>query len=228
MSRKWQLTNGLIGIVALVVAWFPMGCISDANFTELADSGLFESLAGALDSAAANNNTGSSSAADRDSSSSADDSPGASSGSTDSANSNPAGNGVTDDNPSSDDLTDDNSADGNSSSDDTGAGGTGSPADVRLETRLSGTGLESGSAEYRVVDGRRRFKVEVEDFAPGTYGIAINGVEIAQITVGPSGIAEVEFDSSVEPGHTPLPANFPGDVVSGDTVTVDGIVSGTF
>lgn len=98
--------------------------------------------------------------------------------------------------------------------------------DVRLTARLTGSGSQTGHAEYRQESGRRRFKVEVEGFAAGTYDVSVAGVVIGQITVGTLGSAELEWDSKVEPGHTPLPTNFPSQLVPGDEVGVGELLHG--
>jgi len=72
------------------------------------------------------------------------------------------------------------------------------------------------------------FKIEVEHFAPGEYAVLINGVEAFTLSVGAPGLVEIEFDSKIEPGHTPFPGGFPAEIRTGDTVEVLGIVSGPF
>lgn len=112
---------------------------------------------------------------------------------------------------------------------DKGGSDAGSDAsDSRIQMRLVGDGLESGSAEYRVEAGRRKFKVEVEDFQPGTYTVALNGVIVAEIIIGPLGTAEIEFDSKTEVGHVPFPDGFPAVVRAGDVLNVGELVSGAF
>jgi hypothetical protein len=100
-------------------------------------------------------------------------------------------------------------------------------ADVRLRADLRGAGEPRGQVDYRVEDGRRSFKVEVEHFAAGEYSVRINGVEVLTLSVGSLGFAEVEFDTKSEPGHTPFPPGFPSEIQVGDTIDVAGIVSGT-
>lgn len=100
--------------------------------------------------------------------------------------------------------------------------------DLRIETALAGDGTASGSAVYRVEAGRRKFKVEVEDAPAGIYPIRINGVAVAELTIGELGFGEVEFDSKPEPGHVPFPDAFPQAIRAGDVVEVGALVSGVF
>jgi hypothetical protein len=102
------------------------------------------------------------------------------------------------------------------------------PASPRLRATLSGDGAESGHADYRVEDGRRKFTVEVEDFAPGEYAVLINGVEVAVLSVGTLGTAEIEFDSKVEVEHVRFPVGFPAEIQTDDVVSIDGVVGGRF
>jgi hypothetical protein len=135
-----------------------------------------------------------------------------------------------------DGVSDDPAADDNGGlqpDDDPGQSAAGNAApdatgDFRLKTALSGNGAQSGNADYRLEAGREKFKVEVQHFAPGTYEVRINGVHVADITVGPLGTAEIEFDSKVELGHTPFPDGFPETIRTGDEVSVGGLVSGVF
>ncbi|MFQ5490041.1 MAG: hypothetical protein ACE5GE_04900, partial [Phycisphaerae bacterium] len=116
--------------------------------------------------------------------------------------------------------------------DDAGTGGMGGSGvgggSAELRAALTGSGLPSGNAKYRLDPDRERFTVEVEDATPGTaHDIAINGEIIGQITVGALGTAEVEFDTNLEPGKIPLPDNFPAEVNAGDNVTVGDLISGS-
>lgn len=129
-------------------------------------------------------------------------------------------------------LSADNAADDDSGMSSNGGLSTddgGNAGELRLETRLAGDTAAKGNADYRVVDGdRRKFKVEVENFPPGEYEVRINGVAVAKIAVGATGFAEIEFDSKVEPGHQPLPENFPAEIKAGDTINVGGLAEGRF
>jgi hypothetical protein len=87
--------------------------------------------------------------------------------------------------------------------------GAGEPGDIQVDERvlLGSTGLDpDGKAEarFRSKDGRRTFKVEIEDVAAGAYDLFVGGVLRAVITVDSTGEGEVEFDSEVEPGKLPL------------------------
>lgn len=104
----------------------------------------------------------------------------------------------------------------------------GPAADVRIEARLTGDSAASGHAEFRREGGRRKFKVEVEDFPAGIYGVFLNGKQVTEIEVGASGLAEIEFDSKIEPGHVPFPSDFPESVEKGDTLRVGELVEGKF
>lgn len=104
----------------------------------------------------------------------------------------------------------------------------GAGADVRIEARLTGDTAASGHAEFRREAGRRKFKVEVEDFPAGIYGVFVNGKRVAEIEVGVSGLAEIEFDSKIELGHVPFPSEFPQSIDKGDIVRVGELVEGKF
>ena len=142
--------------------------------------------------------------------------------------------GRIDDNPSADDpneAEDPNNAsdDPNSAVDDGGVQDDSSLyTDGSRQANLQGVGDASGSAEYLVVDGRRKFKIEVQHVAPGDYTVRINGIEIFTLSVDATGFAEVEFDSKSEAGHAPFPEDFPESIENDDTVDIGGIVSGTF
>lgn len=138
-------------------------------------------------------------------------------------------NGLFDDDPN--DFNDDHGMDPNDVNDDHGGDESSSPNgnQLRLGARLVGVGHESGSADYRLESNRERFKVEVEHFVPNTtHDIFLNGQLIGQVDVGPLGTGEVEFDTKREPGHIPLPSDFPVVVITGDVVSVGNLVSGSF
>ncbi len=94
--------------------------------------------------------------------------------------------------------------------------------------RLDGAGSAYGEAEYFEDNGRRAFDFEAYRVPAGSYALLINGVEVATITVGSSGYAEVHFDSQPGPGVQPLPDNFPQSVQPGDQVALGDLLSGTF
>lgn len=200
-----------IGVAATL---FSAGCVTEAlpltdgALAELIQSGSPSDNSPSSDDSVGRVDDSSPSSSDSSSSdsSSADDSPDSQS---------------SDDSPSS---SDDgmSSSDDNSPSSDTPVSGP----NQRLRAGLSGGGAESGHADYRVEDGRRKFSIEVEDFAPGDYSVRINGVDVAVISVGALGTAEIEFDSKIELGHTPFPGTFPAAVQTGDVVDIAGIVSG--
>ena len=201
----------VIACIGVAAALFSAGCVTEA--LPLTDGALAELIQSA--SPSDNSQSGDDSSGRVDDSTppssddfSSDDSPGSQS---------------SDDAPSSADDSVAPSADSSSSSDIPASG-----PNQRIRADLSGGGLESGHADHRVEDGRRKFSVEVEDFAPGLYAVRINGVEVAMISVGSLGTAEIEFDSKVEVGHTPFPATFPEEVQVGDTVDVGGLVTGAF
>ena len=104
----------------------------------------------------------------------------------------------------------------------------GAGVDVRIEARLTGDTAASGHAEFRREAGRRKFKVEVEDFPAGVYGVFLNGKQMTEIEVGVSGLAEIEFDSKIELGHVAFPSEFPQSIDKGDTVRVGELVEGKF
>ena len=207
-----------VGCVGLTLSLALAGCVTDSlpqTDTALAD--FIQSAAPSDDSASRDDSTG---RVDDSSSSSTDDSASRAPGADDSSGS-----------TSSDDLS--GSPDDSASPADDGASASSSEftgSDQRLRAGLSGAGAESGNADYRVESGRRKFSVEVEDFAPGDYAVRVNGVEVAVISVGSLGTAEIEFDSKIEAGHTPFPAAFPNDIQIGDVVErhqrVDQVESG--
>ena len=96
---------------------------------------------------------------------------------------------------------------------------------VRAESELAAAdGPENGEAEYRLkYDGRERFELDVRDFTPGTYDVAINDVVVAQIFVEGSGKGEIEFRS--QDGN--FPAGFP-EIQPGDVIDVGLIAFGEF
>jgi hypothetical protein len=108
----------------------------------------------------------------------------------------------------------------------------------RVRARLSaGNDQVQAKSEYRERQRanllEKRFKVEVEDAAPGdAFDIAINGVQYGTIFANDLGIAELNFRTIVDdnPGdpneNNPFPDNFPR-IASGDSITV-GSMSGTF
>jgi hypothetical protein len=104
--------------------------------------------------------------------------------------------------------------------------GGGEPGDILVDERvlLVSTGLDAdGKAEarYRSKKGRRTFKVEIQRVPAGAYGLFVDGVLRAVITVGATGKGEVEFDSEIEPGKLPLdfdPRGLPVDVSQGADV----------
>ena len=119
----------------------------------------------------------------------------------------------------------------NSNANDNGDGSNGndpSGEDLRIAADLTGSSAASGQAEFRREAGRRRFSIEVEDFPAGIYDVFLNDVKVTQIEVGDGGFFEIEFDSSVEPGHVGFPADFPESVEVGDTLRLGDIVSGVF
>lgn len=101
---------------------------------------------------------------------------------------------------------------------------------TRLEGRLAGTKtapMASGRARWEERPDRRKFNTQVEDLtASGAYGVKVNGVSVATVTVS-SGRGEVELDS--RRGDT-VPVMHVGDMVevlnpAGDVV-VRGVLAG--
>jgi len=105
---------------------------------------------------------------------------------------------------------------------------------VRLQARMTaGNDQAQAKSVYqeRAVGGNLtvRFKVEAEDFAPGTdLPVSINGSLIGTAIVNDLGIAEIQFRTVVDdPGDgLPLPSGFPR-IAAGDTISV-GSLKGTF
>lgn len=87
-----------------------------------------------------------------------------------------------------------------------------------------------GSAEARFrqrKDGRRTFKVEIEDVPAGAYDLYVGGVLRAAITVS-AGEGEVEFDSLASPPKLPLDFDPRGavlDVQQGATTFFSGVMA---
>ncbi len=107
--------------------------------------------------------------------------------------------------------------------------------DVKLEARMSGKTLASGKAKYEERQKgnlvQQRFKVQVEDFAPGQeLTIMLNGSMLGTVTANDLGVAELQFRTSAfidDPGDgTPIGGDFP-PVQPGDSISV-GPISGTF
>jgi hypothetical protein len=108
----------------------------------------------------------------------------------------------------------------------------------RVRARLSaGNDLVQAKSEYRERQRatllEKRFKVEIEDAAPGdAFDIAINGVQYGTIFANDLGVAELNFRNIVDNNpsdpneNNPFPDNFPR-IVAGDTITV-GTLTGTF
>ncbi len=113
---------------------------------------------------------------------------------------------------------------GNTGDDNGGNGAPGSPADVpenRLSAVLTGPSPEHGDAEYREEGTRRRLKIELEDAVPGSvHMIVVDGVHISDLTIGPAGEGEVEFDTKVEDEHLPWPAELPDRLSAGAVIQV--------
>lgn len=112
------------------------------------------------------------------------------------------------------------------------AGGT--PAQIRIQGRLTAAKtLASGKATYRdrFRNGllEQRFKVNVEDMAPGVdVPISINGEPFAIVTTNSLGAGEFQFRTTQfidDPGDgSPLPSDFPR-LTAGTTVSA-GPISG--
>lgn len=111
--------------------------------------------------------------------------------------------------------------------------GAGEPSGTIVDER---TGLAptaaapGGKAEARFrqrSDGRRTFKVEIEDVPAGAYDLYVGGVLRATITV--AGVeGEVEFDSAASPPKLPLdfdPRGAVVDVQQGATTVFSGIMA---
>ena len=111
--------------------------------------------------------------------------------------------------------------------------GAGEPGGVVVDER---TGLAptaaapGGKAEARFrqrSDGRRTFKVEIEDVPAGAYDLYVGGVLRATITV--AGVeGEVEFDSAASPPKLPLdfdPRGAVVDVQQGATTVFSGVMA---
>lgn len=128
-------------------------------------------------------------------------------------NSNANGNGNTNgnDNGNTNGNVNDNSF--NDNGNDNSPSPSGAPINVpdqRFPAVLSGVGPEHGDAEYREVGTRRKLKVELEDAIVGsTHVILVDGVSVGELVIGPLGEGEIEFDTKIQPGHAPWPANLP-------------------
>jgi len=142
---------------------------------------------------------------------------------------NSAPNGNTNGNPNSN--VDDNSIDNNGN--DNSPSPSGTPANVpdqRFPAVLSGMGPEHGDTVYREVGTRRKLSVELEDAVVGsTHEILVDGVSVGNLVIGPLGQGEIEFDTKIEPGHVPWPANLPPRLGPGVVIQVgntSGVLAG--
>lgn len=140
------------------------------------------------------------------------------------ANDDHGGNG-NDDGPLHD-ANDDNGQ-GNGADDGSTNGANPSPGNVtaaRLEARLTGTGVASGSADYRNIGGRQRLKIEIEDAAPASVlSVIVDGIDVGTLTVNSFGTAEVEFDTIIEIGHVAWPAELPKILTAGMLIEIGGV-----
>lgn len=129
-------------------------------------------------------------------------------------------NGVDDDANSNGTDDDSNS---NGTDDDANSNGTDddNSSALRIVADLTGPGPAHGDAEYREEGARRSLKVELEDAAAGsTHDVLVRGILIGQLTIGALGEGELEFDTNIEPGHLPWPANLPTELTPGTQVQV--------
>ncbi len=111
--------------------------------------------------------------------------------------------------------------------------GAGEPSGTVVDERtdLTPTAAAPGGraeARYRQKsDGRRTFKVELEDVAAGDYDLYVGGVLRATIAVG-AAEGEVEFDSAASPPKLPLDFDPRGaviDVQQGATTVFSGVMA---
>lgn len=111
--------------------------------------------------------------------------------------------------------------------------GTGEPSGTIVDERTGLTPTASapgGKAEGRFrqrSDGRRTFKVEIEDVADGAYDLYVGGTLRASISVA-AGEGEVEFDSAASPPKLPLDFDPRGalvDVQQGATTFFSGVMA---
>lgn len=108
--------------------------------------------------------------------------------------------------------------------------GAGEPAGTLVDERTSLAPTAAGRAAARFrqkADGRRTFKVEIEDVADGAYDLFVDGVLRASISVA-AGEGEVEFDSQASPPKLPLdfdPRGAQLDVQQGATTIFSGAMA---
>lgn len=90
---------------------------------------------------------------------------------------------------------------------------------LRINAELTGNTAAHGDVEYRKDGSRRRLSVELEDATPGsTHDVSVAGIFIGQLTIGPMGEGELEFDTHIEPGHLPWPDSLPTELEIGTSV----------
>lgn len=111
--------------------------------------------------------------------------------------------------------------------------GAGEPSGTFVDERTGLTptaAAPGGKAEVRFrqrTDGRRTFKVEIEDVPAGDYDLYVGGVLRATIAVG-AAQGEVEFDSAASPPKLPLdfdPRGAVVDVQQGATTLFSGVMA---
>jgi hypothetical protein len=133
-------------------------------------------------------------------------------------------------NPSGNTNTNTNTNGGTSNNPPSSQGSPANVPDQRFPAVLSGAGPEHGDAEYREVGTRRKLKVELEDAVVGsTHAIVVDGVSVGDLVIGPLGEGEVEFDTKIEPGHVPWPADLPLRLSPGVIIQVgntSGVLAG--
>ncbi len=111
--------------------------------------------------------------------------------------------------------------------------GAGEPSGTFVDERTDLTptaAAPGGKAEVRFrqrADGRRTFKVEIEDVPAGDYDLYVGGVLRATVGVGVAQ-GEVEFDSAASPPKLPLDFDPRGaviDVQQGATTVFSGVMA---
>lgn len=97
-------------------------------------------------------------------------------------------------------------------------------ARIELASIMVTDGDASAIGLYRLRPGRERFDLSVRNFPNGNHSIIVRGVQVGTINVGPSGTANLEWDTS----EGTFPPDFPDNIRMGDATDVGGIVNNVF
>lgn len=112
--------------------------------------------------------------------------------------------------------------------DDDDEGGDDDADEIELEARLAATDSSlQAKVKFESEGEKRELEVRVRGGAPGsTLDFSVGGVTLATLTLDDYGTAKLEFDSGVDDGELPFPADFVAPI-AGTAVAV-GPLSGAF